>query len=211
MKTITIVLASLFLLACSSNSSKYKDNANLERPPEMPVPASTASTATTTTSNQIPEQVAIEEIAPPIRHRGKGLKSDVYKTEGSPKELTIKRGFDESWSLLSLAIQHNDLKLADQDRSKGYYYITYNGNGFFGKAASYFNDEYDKATYLLKVDPQDNETKVTASLANKDEQNPPKKDGEETSDDPAVHVYQDKSENLIDLLFDTLHDDLKDE
>jgi uncharacterized lipoprotein len=201
MQNIAIVLASLLLLACSSNSSRYKDNASLERPPEMPK----------TTGNQTPEQVASEEIAAPIRHRGKGLKSDVYKTDGSPRQFTIKRGFDESWSLLSLAIQHNDLKLADQDRSKGYYYITYNGNGFFGKAASYFNDEYDKSTYLLKVEPEAEETKVTASLANKDEQNPPKRDGEETPDDKPLPVVSDKSENLIELLYDTLHDDLKDE
>ncbi len=203
MQNIAIVLTSLLLLACSSNNSRYKDNASLERPPEMPKP--------TTTSNQTPEQVASEEIAAPIRHRGKGLKSDVYRIEGSPRQLTIKRGFDESWSLLNQAIQHNELKVADQDRSKGFYYITYNGNGFFGKAASYFNDEYDKSTYLLKVEPEAEETQVTASLANKDEQNIPKKDGEETSDDPPVHVFQDKSENLIELLYDTLHDDLKDE
>ncbi len=193
-KTLLILLLTLSLLACSTtDSGRYKDNANLERPPELPINKQTA------------EQVAANEVEAPVRRHGKGLKSDVYMIEGSTTEFKIKRSFDEVWSILNRAIQHNDLKVTDQDRSKGFYYIAYN-TGFFGKASSYFGDERNQPTYLLKIEAQGEETSVTASLAIKDEQTDsanPKNAGDETS--------QDQSTKLIELLYDTLHDDLKDE
>ncbi|MSS75790.1 MAG: outer membrane protein assembly factor BamC [Methyloglobulus sp.] len=194
-KTLSILLLTLSLSACgTTDSGRYKDNANLERPPELPINKQTA------------EQVAANEVeAPIIRRHGKGLKSDIYRAEGASSEFKIKRSFDEAWSILNRAIQHNDLKVTDQDRSKGFYYVAYN-TGFFGKASSYFGDERNQPTYLLKVEAQGEETSVTASLASKDEQTDsenPKNAGDETS--------QDQSPKLIELLYDTLRDDLKDE
>jgi uncharacterized lipoprotein len=192
--TITILLASLLLSACATtDNSRYKDNANLERPPELPI------------NKQGAEQVAANKLEAPKRRHGKGLKSDVYRVEGSPSELKIKRNFDEVWSILNRAIQHNDLKVTDQDRSKGFYYVAYNSS-FFGKATSFFDDKQNQPTYLLKVEAQGEETSVIASLASKDEQSNqtnPKNAGDDAD--------QDQSAKLIELLYDTLHDDLKDE
>jgi uncharacterized lipoprotein len=194
-KALAILLLDLLLSACSTmDTGRYKDNANLERPPEMPI------------NKQPTEQLAAEEVeAPIIRRHGKGLKSDIYRVDGASSEFKIKRSFDEVWSVLNRAIQHNDLKLTDQDRSKGFYYVAYN-DGFFGKASSYFGDDRNQPTYLLKVEAQGEETSVTASLANKDEQTDlanPNNSGDEDS--------QDQSAKLMELLYDTLHDDIKDE
>jgi uncharacterized lipoprotein len=195
MHIITILMVSLVLSACSStDSGRYQDNANLERPPELPI------------DKQAAEQIAANEIEPPKRRHGKGLKSDVYKVEGSTTELKIKRTFDESWSLLHQAIQHNELKVTDQDRSKGYYYVAYDGGGFFSSASSFFGDKRNQPTYLLKVEPQGEETKVTASLASKDEQSNPLSLKDGSGDDS-----EDKSSKLLELLYETLHDVEKDE
>lgn len=192
--TIIIPLVFLLLSACgTTDNSRYKDNANLERPPELPI------------DKQAAEQIAANKIEAPKRHHGKGLRSDVYLVEGSPSELKIKRTFDEAWSLLHQAIQHNELKVTDQDRSKGFYYVAYK-SGFFGKATSFFEDERNQPTYLLKVETKGEEASVIANLASKDEQSnqaSPKNVGEDTS--------QDQSPKLIELLYDTLHDDVKDE
>jgi outer membrane biogenesis lipoprotein LolB len=59
-------LAALLIAACTSDNSRYQDNANLERPPEMPAPQST-------------ELATDNELEQPIRRHGKGLKSDVYR------------------------------------------------------------------------------------------------------------------------------------
>jgi uncharacterized lipoprotein len=194
-KTLPILLLTLSLLACSTtDSGRYKDNANLERPPELPINKQTA------------ERVAANEVEAPVRRHGKGLKSDIYMTEGSTTEFKIKRSFDEVWSILNRAIQHNDLKVTDQDRSKGFYYVAYN-TGFFGKASSYFGDERNQPTYLLKVEAQGEETKVTVSLASKEEQ----RDSGSDKDGVADYSSENKSSKLLELLYDTLHDDLKDE
>jgi uncharacterized lipoprotein len=193
MHIITILLVSLLLSACgSTENGRYQDNAHLERPPELPI------------NKQAAEQIAANEIAPPKRRHGKGLRADVYMPEGSTTELKIKRSFDEAWSLLHQAIQHNELKVTDQDRSKGNFYVSYNGGSLFSSAASLFNDAQDKSTYLLKVEPEGEETKVTASLASKDEQS----DSGSLKDGIAEYSVN-KSSQLLELLYDTLHDSVK--
>jgi hypothetical protein len=194
--TVIILLVSLLLLACgTTDNSRYKDNSNLERPPELPV------------NKQTDEQAAVNELETPVRRYGKGLKSDVYTTEGSPLELKIKRSFDEAWSLLSRAIEHNDLKVPDQDRSKGLYYVAYDGGGLFGSAASLLGGEKNQPTYMLKVEPQGEETQVTVSFASKDELN----GADSLKDGVAGSSSEDQSEKLLELLYDTLHDDIKNE
>jgi uncharacterized lipoprotein len=194
MRTNYSLLVSALLAACAADNSRYQDTGNLERPPEMPI------------DKQAAEQIAANEIEPTIRRRGKGLKSDVYRVDGSSTAFQIKRGFDESWSLLHQAILQNELKVADEDRSKGFYFIAYGDSGLFGKAVSVLDIESDKATYLLKLEPQGEESKVTVGLANKDEQSASK-----NSPDDADSNTHDQSQDLSELLFDTLHDKVKDD
>ena len=185
----------LLLASCASDNSRYQDNANLERPPEVPI------------NKQAAEQVAANELEAPKRRHGKGLKSDVYMLEGASAAFQIKRTFDESWSLLNQAIQHNELKVTDQDRSKGFYYIAYHGGGFLSGATSLFGDSSNLPTYLLKVEPQGEETRVTASFASKNEQTDPGN----LKDGVADNASEDKSEKLLELLYGTLHDVVKSE
>ena len=132
----------------------------MNAPPEMPAPQST-------------ELATDNELEQPIRRHGKGLKSDVYLIEGVTA-MQLKRSFDETWSFLHQAIIENELKVTDEDRSKGLYYIAYGSTGLFGKAVSMLDVEIDKDTYLVRVEPIGEETKVTVSLANKEEQTAPK-------------------------------------
>ncbi len=190
---IVILCSACILVACASTEdSRYKDNRNLERPPEVVPEKLTA------------EQIEINERQAPKRKHGKGLGTDVYKVEDSGHELRIKRGFDEAWHFMSRAIQHNELKITDQDRSKGVFYVSFNGGGFLNSAAGFFSDSKDQTTYLLKVEDSDEETAVAVSLAAKDEQ--ANANSAKHSDNP-----EDKSADLLDLLYDTLHDDIKDE
>lgn len=200
LKTISILLVTLIVSACgTTDNSRYKDNANLERPPELPI------------DKQAAEQITANEIDPPKKNHGKrrhkkGLGSDVYMVQDSPPELKVKRGFDETWLIVHHAIQHNELKVTDQDRSKGFYFVAYNDSGFFNKATSFLSKEAKPSTYLLKVEPQGEETRVTASLAGKDEQSNPLSLKADSGDDS-----EDKSSKLLDLLYETLHDVEKDE
>ncbi|CAG7857340.1 hypothetical protein MCAMS1_02123 [biofilm metagenome] len=182
------------MAGCASENSRYKDNASLERPPEVPV------------DKQAVEQQAVNEVEAPIRRHGKGLKSDVYRVEGSPLSFKIKRTFDETWSLLNQAIQHNELDIKDQDRSKGTYYIAYGGGGLFSLSSLFPKNSIEQPTYMVRVELEDPETKVTVSLAGAHEQSDTAKLKDESD-----NATEDKSEQLLDLLYDTLHDTVKEE
>jgi hypothetical protein len=190
---IVIALAASILTACTSTEdSRYKDTHNLETPPEVVI------------EKPMAEQQKVNELDAPKHRRHKGLGTDVYKDESSGQALKIKRSFDESWSLLGHAIQQNDIRVPDHDRSKGVYYVIYNGSGFLTDAVSFFKDNKSQATYLLKVEPTGDETSVVVSLASKDEQT----DADRKNVDK---LDEDNSAKLVNLLYETLHDDVKDE
>jgi NlpB/DapX lipoprotein len=193
-RTIIILLISLLLVACAGNDTRYQDNANLERPPEIPI------------DKQAAEQIAANEIEKPIRRHGKGLKSDVYVLEGPPLEMRLKRGFDESWSLINRAIQLNELKVPDQDRSKGLLSVEFNGAGLFNNVFSLL-ESGDKAVYELKVEPQDEETRVTINMMGSKEDS----DSGSPKDGFAEPPIESKASKLLNLLYDTLHDKLKED
>ena len=184
------------LSGCMTNhESRYRDNTALERPPTVKITKEDAEIA------------AANELEPVKRHHGKGLKSDVYKVEGSETRLRIKRSNEESWPLIRQAIQLHELKIADEDRSKGVFYVVYDGGGLFNQAASLFTSDEKKQTYFLKMEESlDGETELTVSMANNEEQADPagSKDGVDSSS-------QDGSGDLSDLLFDALYNEVKED
>lgn len=188
---IAILALTTSLAACGTGGEpRYKDNGSLERPPEVPMHTTAAG------------QDAFNEPEPPKRRYRKGLDSDVYRVESAPHQMSIKRDFEESWSLVGQAIQLRDLKLADQDRSKGNFYVVYDGGSLLGRYSPFTDDL--KSTYLIRLENENNETKVSVSFAGKEEQSPT--GGFKSGIDD---VPDDLSEKLLDLLFKTLRDDVK--
>lgn len=187
MKALKLILIVMVLAACAANDARYKDNTSLERPPELPIDKQAASTETDA----------------PIRRR-KGLDADIYKVEGSTTEMKVKRNFDEAWSLLGQAIQLKDLKTPDQDRSKGNYYVYYDGGSLLSNYSLF--KPGNESTYLLKVEGQGDETKISVSYATKEEQS-----SQESVKVSSEERPEDLSPQLLELLYDTLHDDVKDD
>jgi NlpB/DapX lipoprotein len=181
-------------MGCASNDSRYRDNASLERPPELPV------------GTQKVEQETADEVNQPIRRHGKGLKSDVYMTETPPLELRLKRGFDESWSLLNRAIQLNELKVSDQDRSKGQLVVEFSGTGLFSGGFSLLGSG-DKVNYELKVESQNEETRIAINRAASKEDT----DSASAKDGFSDTTPENKSGELLNLLYDTLHDKVQED
>jgi hypothetical protein len=194
LRAITTLLVIALSIGCASNDSRYRDNASLERPPELPA------------GTQKVEQETADEVNQPIRRHGKGLKSDVYMTETPPLELRLKRGFDESWSLLNRAIQLNELKVSDQDRSKGQLVVEFSGTGLFSGGFSLLGSG-DKVNYELKVESQNEETRVAINRAasKMDTDSASAKDGFSDT------TPENKSGELLNLLYDTLHDKVQED
>jgi uncharacterized lipoprotein len=190
---IQSLLLTGILVACGTPEvSRYRDTEHLERPPK--VESSNASKEQNTTDNSsIPKQ-----------KDSTGLGKDVYLS--NPAQLTIKQSFGDAWNTLNRALKQSGLKITDHERAKGLYYVTKatasDDTGFFGKLTTFLAN--DPAIYLLTVKQQGEETTVTVTIANTTEQS-----AVDTNGGP--HPSTEGAEELLQLLFKTLRDDLKEE
>ena len=175
-----------FLVSCGTTEpSRYRDTEALERPPTL------------AKSSPSKEQHIVDTSSIPKKKDSSGLGSDVYQS--SRTQLTLKQPMDQAWNTLGRAFKLADLKVTDHERDKGFYYVTRETEekkGFFAKATSFFGD--DQTVYLLTVKPLDDETTVTATVANASEQN-------SEAGDKAPSASE-GLEDLMQLLYTTLHD-----
>jgi len=193
MQVITrILLLSLVLVSCgTSEDSRYRDTAMLERPPILPI------------NRQPGEQSVTDNSTIPKKRDETGLGADVYMIESTPMQLKIKKPFGYAWQVLGLALKQSRIKIIDHEQDKGLYYVYYRQKNLFENTASLFKneqeDEHQEANYVLTVKEDRAETKILATLANAAEQ--------DSYDDMATS----DAEALLWLLYETLHDDLKEE
>lgn len=183
------LLLTVFLAACGSEPSRYRDTEALERPPAV------------ISESPAKEQRIVDTSSIPKRKDTAGLGSDVYLN--SPLQLTIKQPFDDAWNTLGRALKQSDIKVTDHERDKGLYYVTQDKTdrtGFFAKATAFLSD--DPSIYLLTVKQEGEETTVTASVPNAAEQSSATS---ESASAPSVEG----AEDLLKVLFNTLHDKLE--
>ncbi|MDD5461417.1 MAG: outer membrane protein assembly factor BamC [Methylococcales bacterium] len=189
---VKILLLSLGLASCgTSEDSRYRDTTMLERPPAIGV------------YNQKGQPLEIDNSAIPKRRNEPGLGSDVYMTVTTPSQLRIKRPFDNAWNTLGLALKQSDIKITDREHDKGLYYVVYRPDN------SFFSNKYNEAIYLLLVEKDGSETKITATLGSAAEQGSSRNRGlvnDNNPDQPA-----DGAEKLLQSLYETIRDDLKEE
>lgn len=185
---------SLILVSCgTSEDSRYRDNALLERPPTLVIHKPSEGSYETDDSS-IPKK------------QDPGLGEDVYMTSSTPPQLKIKKSFDKSWNILIQAIKLKEIKITDQERNKGHLYVAYDSSGFLEKVTSFMKDGQKSPVYLLNVEENGAETTITASIANKTEQNSASSNPDGYNDKPV-----EDSDELLETLYKTLHDDLVEE
>lgn len=185
-----VLLLVTFLVSCSAEDSRYRDTQILERPPIVVV------------EKKAGESLQTDDSVIPRKKYKSGLGDDVYMTETTPEKLKIKQPIDDAWYTLDLALKQSEIKITDHERDKGFYYVRYDPRGFFGKASSLLSD--DATIYLLTVKEDGAETEITATIANATEQSSSAKDG--TPD-----LSAEGAEDLLEQLYKTLRDDLKEE
>lgn len=187
------LLLSGLLVACgTTEESRYRDTQDLERPP-------------TVAKSPSKEQRVVDNSSIPKKKDITGLGENVYLNTRS--QLTIKQPLSKAWDTLGRALKQSGIKITDHERDKGLYYVTQQRDkadspGFFANMTSFLSD--DAAIYLLTVKPVDDETTVTATPANAAEQTSSAQDG-------AKRPTAEGAEELLQLLFNTLHDKLEEE
>lgn len=195
MRVIAIILLlSLISVSCgTTEDSRYRDTAMLERPPTLPI------------TRQRGEQTVIDDSVIPKKQDEDGLGSDVSMVESKPMHIIIKKPFDSAWRVLGLALKQSRIKITDHEQDKGLYYVSYKPKSFIENAASIFTDTKEKededreANYLLTVKDDGAETKVFATAIN-----PAQQDNSAESDN-------DHEEALLIQLYEFLQDDFKEE
>lgn len=193
------LLIGMLLVSCAGKDSRYRDTELLERPPTLAV------------EKGIYEQtIEPDESVIPKKSDKLGLGSDVYLVESKPLQLKIKRSFDDSWRSLGLALKQNHIKITDHDHEKGLYYVYYSPKGLFQNAVTWFQDEkedeHHDANFLLKIEPESGEIKITATPIN----GAGLSSSSDNEGDYGSSVTTDE-EDLLHNLYYTLHDDLKEE
>lgn len=182
----------LMLVACSTTeNSKYRDIRNLERPPTLAI------------TKQAGEDRLIDDGALDKKPRKNGLGEVVYLTEDSPPKLKIKQPVDRAWESLRLALKQSSIEVTDFEQDKGLYYVAYKTGGFFSKLASGSLSVRSEANYTLTLEEDGNETIVTAKAI--------QHESTASSQDGYNETLPDASEELLQSVYDTLHDDLKPE
>lgn len=182
----------VFLVSCASTPDpRYRDTQNLERPPTL------------VSSNASKEPRVVDNSSIPKKKDHTGLGSNVYLSTAT--QLNIKQPFSEAWNTLNRALKQSGLKITDHERDKGLYYVsqdTGDKTGFFAKMTSFLC--HDAAIYVLTVKQEGEETTVIATTANATEQSSADKNG-------TVQPSTEGASDLLQVLFKTLRDDLKEE
>ncbi|MDP3331728.1 MAG: outer membrane protein assembly factor BamC [Methylococcaceae bacterium] len=181
----------LMLAACSADNSKYRDIRNLERPPTLAI------------TKQASEDRLIDDGALDKKPRKQGLGGLVSLTEDSPPKLKIKQPVDQAWESLRLALKQSSIEVTDFEQDKGLYYVAYKTGGFFSKLASGSLSVRSEANYTLTLEEDGDETIVTAKAI--------QHESTASSQDGYNETQPDASEELLQSVYDTLHDDLKPE
>ena len=191
-----ILLLSLGLVSCGiSEDSRYRDTAVLERPPEL------------TVTKQAGELRINDNSTIPKKRDETGLGSDVSMTTTTPSQLIIKQPFDDAWSTLGLALKQSDIEITDREHDKGLYYVSYD------PGSSFFSKKQNEEIYVLTLERDGDETKITATLGNAAEQTNSGSHGEHRSpsSDNSATGSTDGAEKLLQSLYETIRDDLKEE
>jgi uncharacterized lipoprotein len=189
---VKILLLSLGLVSCgTSGDSRYQDTTMLERPPAIAV------------HNQKGQPLEVDNSTIPKKRDEPGLGSDVYMTDTIPAQLRIKQPFDNAWNTLGLALKQSDIKITDRERDKGLYYVVYRPDN------SFFSKKYNEAIYLLLVEKDGSGTKITATLGSAAEQSSSRNRG--LVNDNSQDQPDDGAEKLLQSLYETIRDDLKEE
>jgi uncharacterized lipoprotein len=190
------LLLAVILVSCgTSEDSRYRDTGMLERPPALVV------------SKQAGESRITDNSTIPKKRDEAGLGSDIYMTTATPPQLRIKQPFDDAWNTLGLALKQSEIEITDREHDKGLYYVSYDSGG------SFFSKKQNEAIYVLTVESDGAETKITAILGNATEQTSSGSHGEHRglANHNSATQPTDGAEKLLQSLYETIRDDLKEE
>ncbi|MEY3289237.1 MAG: hypothetical protein RLZZ419_1479, partial [Pseudomonadota bacterium] len=185
----------MLLVSCGGNDSRYRDTQMLEQPPAL------------ARSKPVAESRVIDNSKISKKRHELGLGEDVYMTTSTPPQLRIKQSLDDAWSTLGLALKQSSIEITDREHDKGLYYVLYDPE------KSFFGGKHNEAIYVLTVENEGAETIISATLGNAAEQSSAGGRGKKrgAAKDNSAAQLADGAEKLLQSLYETMRDDLKEE
>lgn len=198
---LTLIISFFFvtvLTACGiTEERQYTDNDFLERPPTLASSLVSSDEAKPAVSEEAPKKA------------DKGLGADVSINNQSPLQLSVKRSFDITWHDLELILKQKEIEIKDREHDKGQYYVTFDADdyqsedsGFLDKSTSFFKNDYKPVVYILTVEQDGSDSRISAAVANEAEQT---NHGLQSDKDSNLTDGPDK---LLLSLYKSLRDDL---
>lgn len=175
----------IFYAGCTAHKeeTRYQTLENLEQPPGL------------TDLNNEEEKNEATQLREINQTSKTTVYAEVYRKENSERSFWIKSPIDDAWNQLKSAIISNELIITGKNKKKGMYEVEYAGENLFGNFTLFGSGSPSK--YLIKLESQDKETKVSATM--KEE-----KIDESILKDGAPEFPYDNSSKLIGLLFETM-------
>ena len=187
-KLIILVLSGALVACGAVENSRYRDTAPLERPPTLALQKTTQNT------------IVDDSVEP--KKQIAGLDEKVSLLDESPKKLVLKQSISEAWRTVGMALRQSSSRITDSDKNKYSYYVSYRSQGVLKNILGALNDEETKTIYLVTLTPQNADTLIQATLANRTEQH------SQNTDENVNHVVDD-CDGLIEHLYNVLRDDVK--
>ncbi len=172
------------LAGCGSSDERYRDTQILERPPLLPIPKHEAALACCADEPVLPKASVTQ-----------GLGDAVSMVASKPVTLKIKQPFGTAWNNIGLALAQSEIKITDQERAQGIYYVAYQPASLFG---GWLTASAKEVVYQVIVRPEGNETWVSAKPA----------DTTEPQFESDLEEARADAEDLLYRLYETLRDDL---
>jgi len=190
-----ILILTSGLIACGAmENSRYRDTAQLERPPTLAL-------------QKTPVNAVIDDSVEPKKQVG-GLDEKVVLLDESPKKLVLKQSINEAWRTIGTALRQSDIKITDYEKAKYQYYVSYRSQSGLSGLMGFINKNITEVIYLLTLESKDGETQISATLASNHEQH---ESSVNANPDGIYDQPAEDSDGLIESLYHLLHDDVKTE
>ncbi len=166
-----LLVISFCISACAGNRLDAEQE-NLEKPPRI--------VDFSTYNEKFPEHAAADKEAA----GDSGASSENYQNfdvvltnqGGQDTSLAIVQPYEQAWSMVAKALQHEAFDVTDRDRGAGVFYVTYDPDyqkSAWQKTLSFFSGNAEAISdFQLKLTDVDTITEITAELiADEDEDN----------------------------------------
>ncbi|MCQ8102716.1 hypothetical protein NP590_01255 [Methylomonas sp. SURF-2] len=158
-KRLIAGLPVLLLLGCADTSDRYRDNHQLELPPELPIE-----------HTHVQPALAADDLSP--RAAKSSLLAELMDfSDGDKPRLTLKTRPDRAWEMVVVALKIGNVEVLDKNRQENRIQVRFDPDSAGREPTlldAFFNNAYDEADYNITLREEASGVMVNAELGKTD-------------------------------------------